>query len=272
MAKKKIIVILLTALVFLSVAVLGVSAVYRVDEVTVVATTLSNEAKTEAEQLQKRLEEVYARKSMFFVERDLAEEIVEQFPYFRITDFEKSYPNRLIVDIREDEETYAVPCLNAEEGYYILGADGTVLGVRTDYSNRSDVTGKRKNVLITGLSVVGEKGGTLSGDTSLAYTLAFCQKVNELLDGIQSNILQVDVVKGGSLEDTVVLKLTTFEGVKIYVRNPSLHTEEKARLAIEKYFALSDSERTTGMIVALDKNGTPSIAYSQEDEFEGIIN
>ena len=79
-------------------------------------------------------------------------------------------------------------------------------------------------------------------------------------------------MKGGSAEDTVILKLTTFEGVKIYVRNPSLQTEEKARIAIEKYVSLSDLERTRGMIVVLNINGIPSATYSKKDEFDLTVN
>lgn len=265
--KKTIIVIVLTALVFLSAVTLGVSTVYRVNEVTVVASTLSNEAKTEAGQLQAELDEAYEKQSIFTAKKSIAEEIVERFPYFRITAFEKDYPNRLVIKISEDEEVYALPCQNEADGYYILSADGTVLSVRGDYSNRSDSTAQRKNVLITGLTVSGEKGGTLLGDGSFAYTLSFCQKVNDLLGGIQSNIERVEVIKGGSAEDTVTLRVTAFEGVKIYIRNPSYLTDEKAVCAIEKYLSLSDSARTTGMIAVLDINGAPSVTYSTTDEF-----
>ena len=267
MKKRNVLIIILTVLVFLSAAVLGVSTVYRVSEVTVDVATVSTEAQAEAQALQKELDAVYEKQSIFFLEQDSADEIVSRYPYFRITGFQKSYPNRLIVSVSEDEEVYALPCENGEDGYYILGADGTVLGVREDYNNRSDATGEMKNVLITGLSVTGEKGGALSGDSALSYTLAFCGKLHELLGGIRRNIVTVEVIKGGSAADTVALRLTTFEGVKLYIRNPSLLTQEKAALAVEKYFALSDSERTNGMIAVLDINGELSAFYSAQDEF-----
>ena len=44
---KNVLIIVLTVLVFLSGAVLGVSAVYRIDEVRVEAYTISEDAKTE---------------------------------------------------------------------------------------------------------------------------------------------------------------------------------------------------------------------------------
>ena len=53
----KIVTIILTVLIFLSAVTLGVSAVYRVNEVTVSAVTVSEEAKTEAVAFRLRLGE-----------------------------------------------------------------------------------------------------------------------------------------------------------------------------------------------------------------------
>ena len=270
MLKRNITIIILTALVFLSAVFLGVSTVFRVSEVAIVATTVSNQAQGEVEQIQRELDKAYDKQSIFSSNEDLAKQIIARFPYFRITGFEKDYPNRLVISLSEDEEVYALPCGNERGEYFILGADGTILEIRQDYANRSDTTKQRKNLLITGLDVVGEKGGLPTGDTSFAYTIAFCDKVNELLGGIQRNIQSVEVVKGGSAEDTIFLRLTTFEGVKMYIRNPSLCTSDKAILAVEKYFSLSDSERTTGMIVVLDTSETIKANYFSVDEFAMI--
>ena len=59
MRGKKILIILLTLLVFLSVTTLGVSTVFRVEEVTVIAPVVSEEAKAEASDLQNRLQKAY---------------------------------------------------------------------------------------------------------------------------------------------------------------------------------------------------------------------
>lgn len=265
----KVITILLTVLVFLSVATLGVSAVYRVNEVTVSVATVSDEANAEAESLRLRLSNAYAKQSIFFVTQEEADSIVEEFPYFRITGFERAYPNRLIVKIAEDEEVYAVPC--GENGkYYILGADGTILGIREDYWNRSDGAQTAKNVLITGLSVSGEKGGTLAGDEILNPLLLFCQKAFEVLGGIRRNIATIEVQKLGSSSETVTLKLTTFEGVNIYVRNPSVMPVEKAEKAFNAYMALTDAQRLTGRLAIWDTVDGVKSDYSALDGFENI--
>ena len=62
MKGKKWLIIMLTVLVFLSGAVLGISSVYRIDEVLVDAKTISIEAEEEAVILQSRLTETYKKR------------------------------------------------------------------------------------------------------------------------------------------------------------------------------------------------------------------
>ena len=98
---------MLTVLVFLSAVFIGVSNVYRVDGVTVVAKTYSDEAKTEATQMQKELQEAYKGESVLFAKEDLALTVLEKYPYFRLTKFEKRYPDVLCIEATEDAEVFA---------------------------------------------------------------------------------------------------------------------------------------------------------------------
>ena len=269
MRTKNVLVILMTILVFLSAVLLGVSSVYRIDEVFVCASTVSMDAKTEADELRKRLLEVYQKQSTLFASDEEAKSVVAQFPYFRLTAVEKGYPNRLIVRVSEDEEVFAMPCDETESFYYILGLNGVVLGIRENYNNRSDETGVAKNVLIKGLSVTGEKGQLVIGDERLSYVLAFCQKTSALLNGIRKNIVSV-TVSGASAEQTVTLKLTTYEGVNIYIRNPSVATEEKAEVAVNAYLSMSDGDRTKGMLTVFDGENGIQTTYLSKDSLNAF--
>lgn len=265
MRTKNVLVIVMTVLVFLSSVLLGVSSVYRIDEVFVCANTVSEEAKAEAAELQKILTERYKEQSTFFADDEIASSTVAQFPYFRLTAVEKSYPNRLIVNISEDEEVYAIACDETAQSYYILGGDGTVLGIRNDYHNRSDKTGTAKNILIKGLSVSGQKGQKIEGDERLSYVLAFCQKTSSLLNGIRRNIAEIEVT-GASSQQTVTIKLTAREGVVLYIRNPSVQTEKKAEIAFNAYTGMSDGDRTRGMLTVFDGADGVQFSYFEKDE------
>lgn len=269
MRGKNLLIIILTAVLFLSASVLGVTTVYRVSEVTVNAPVVSEEAKSEAQALQMRLQEAYARQSTFFVDDTLAQEIVAQFPYFRITSFERAYPNRLVVEITEDAEVYGV---KFDGGYYILNQSGTVLGVRNDYANRTD---GEPNILISStpsVSYVAEKGQQLTGDSSIQTLFSFCEKLNELLlaettdgkpRGIRGNVVSIEIAKPVEAESEITYKLSMREGVTIYVRNPLSRTLEKAEKAITSYLALNDREKLGGMLVVFDVETEIKSLYSE---------
>ena len=156
--QKKIWVTLISLIIFISCAVLSVSVVYRVNEVTVQSSLVSKEAEAEAALLQRRLEEVYDKESVFFITEKQANEILKDFPYFRLTGFEVSQPNRLIVKIVEDAEVYAVERVGG--GYYVLGEDGMTLGVRDTYVN--ELNGA-ENVIIKGVNVTAVTSGRTKG-------------------------------------------------------------------------------------------------------------
>lgn len=122
MHKRNVIAIILTALIFIAAALLGVSSVYRVSAVTLDVSVISEAAKGEADELQRKLAERYRDESIFFVEKQEAEEEFAAFPYFRMVSFKKTYPNRLVIQASEDAELFAVDRGN---GYYYLGGDGT---------------------------------------------------------------------------------------------------------------------------------------------------
>lgn len=267
MRAKKTLVIILTALVFLSCIALGFSAVFRVESVQVDCVTISDEAKTEVQDLQKLLTDAYKRESTFTVKEERAREIVDGFAYFRFVSFQKAYPNRIVVEVVEDSEVYAVA--NADGGYYILNAEGTVLGIRDDYVNRSDSTGTQYNVLLSGFTATGVKGESLVGDGNFPYLLSICQKADETLGGIRRNVVSAEI-QGGASPETVVFKLSMREGVNIYLRNPTQALLERTQAVISYYLSkdgngLTDQQRTRGsLVVYLGADGIKCV-YSAQD-------
>ena len=94
---KKFWVLILSGILFLSVAILGVTSVYRVDTVTVEAAIVSEAAREEAQALQQELSEAYVKESMFSVKDNEAKEIIAQFPYFRMVSFKKSLKSTCVI-------------------------------------------------------------------------------------------------------------------------------------------------------------------------------
>lgn len=240
MRKKSLWVIVLTAIVFFAVVMLGALTVSRVERVEVQAKLISTEAETEAAALRERLVETYKNERSFSVKSEKAKEIMSEFPYFRMTEFRVVFPDKIAVKIEEDDEVFAVQTENGK--YCLLSLDGTVLGERDYSKNRSD---GGDNILLEGVTVT-EKRGEIANGAGVAELLAFSNRVSKAVGGIRSNVskISVSVMAAGEITMTLTMK----EGVKVLVNNPAEQTDEKAVKAMECYLSLSDGARLTGEI------------------------
>ena len=258
--RKKFWTILLTAFVFLSGSALGISTVYRVETVTVNVQYVTDGARTEGERLQACLEDAYQGNSTFFAKRKTAEDVLAENPYFRLTGFEKSYPKRLVIDLVEKAEIYAVEKTAGVE-YYLLSADGVVLDIRNTYPHPSS---GEEPVLLKGLTATAEIGKVPTGDGYLTELLSVCNEFSTQLNGIRSNVVSVELLRK---EPETVLSVTMREGVRIYMINPGAQTAEKVACALTKYFALSDAEKMSGRILLIENSGEIYADYSKVDDF-----
>lgn len=258
---KKLVVIILSAIVFLSCAVLGISTVYRVEKVTVEASLVSEEAKAKSASLQQDLETFYERESIFFTDEKKADEVLQGYPYFRLVGFEKIYPNRILFKIIENAEVYAV--MNATgDGYYILGEDGSMLDEREDTVN--SLTGA-ENVLLENVQVTCQNGQIPQGDEHFLPMLDLARFLSRELGGIRSNVVKIEVFVESP---ETIYRVTMREGVKLYLGNPSERVEEKVKLAMNKYMALTYEEKLTGRIVVSERGEEIFASYAPKDEFD----
>ncbi len=254
--QKKILVIVLTVLVFLSGALLGFANVFRVDDVVVEVSAISAAAEAEAVDLRAQLKELYEKENIFFLDDEKAKEVVAKFPYFRMASFKKDYPNRVVLTLTEDAEVYAVKKAGSD-AYYILGEDGTILAIRQSPLNRLDGD---SNVVIEGLTVTGEKGEKASGDERLPALLKFFNQMSVRLNGIRDNVLSIQLSPYPPQ-----CWISTREGVKIYVTDFDKFTQQKADKIVDKYLELSDEERLGGCILNVDVGEEIKVAYQKED-------
>ena len=260
MRMKNLIAILLTAVIFVAVAVLGVSTVYRVSAVTLEVSVVSDDARTEASTLEKQLSALYKKESIFSVTDGKAKEVFADYPYFRLTGLKKSYPNRLIFSATEDPEVYAFE-KEGKDGYYILGGDGTLLCERKTPENRRD---KKANVVVSGLKVSGALGAVPEGE-DFATLLTFLSALDRTFGGIRTSVVAVNVSNPTSSPEYTNFLLTMREGVTVNVYNPASGTVQKAEALTAFYNGLSVSERLSGRIDVTDylsENGKYKVTYS----------
>ena len=234
MKAKKIITIVLTVIVFFTAAFLGVSAVYRVEEVTLVVENVSSPALEEAEALRTVLEEAYLKKSTIKADDAAAKSAFENFAYFRLTGFEKDYPGRLVITATEDAEVYAV----ANGGNYVIySGDGTKLSVRDSVKNRADGT---DNLLVT------SQTENLAAHFETSSVFLFLKTLDALFGGIRGNVAKAELVRRAELE---WVRVYFKEGVQAAIYFPEEKAVEKANALYECYTnGLTVAERTAGFV------------------------
>ncbi len=243
MQKKGFIAVLLSIILFLAIGVLGVANVFRIDGVSLISNTISSTAQVEAAQLQEELNNKYIRQNALFVDQSEADAILQKFPYFRITSFRKEFPNRLVVEVKEDEEMFAI---ETSSGYKILSADGILLG--NNKSTSENRTGS-PNILVKGLALEGELGKVVSGNGQIDGFVCIVRAM-AAADGmggsLRSNVLEIEVAQS-PMPQQMTLKMK--EGVTAYVYDFDEDSVQKAILVVQTYLGLQDSQKVTGKIL-----------------------
>ena len=253
---KKLAVIVLTALMVLSAAFIGVANVYRIDDVVLDANMFSAAAKEEAAEIQLALQDAYVGESILFADERSAEELVKGYPYFRITKFEKRTPNVIYVEMTEDMETFAVEAGNE---YWILSQNGTILTKREDFSNRVD---GEANIVIEGASPIGTVGQTVGG-AGFAELLEICLVLSERLNGLRGNLARIEFDR---VEDGGRIFLCMREGVKICLVHAKILTTEKAERLAQAYLEMRPEERLTGFLHVTESLDETSVIVKYQTE------
>ncbi|MBR2903827.1 MAG: hypothetical protein IKC37_04185 [Clostridia bacterium] len=254
MRKTKIVTIVLSVVLFLSIAVLGVANVFRVQSVELKVSSISSKAEDDIKALQEELNTAYVGSggsNLLFVDRSVADYVVNQdkYSYFRITAFNKVFPNHIEIEVKEDEEMFT---LQVQEQSYFLGIDGVYLGqvARGDTDN---------NVKVTGLSAPTSLGQVIGGgekEDGFVSVVKAMATVDGMGGTLRGNVSSIAITSSDAVSGRLDMTITMKEGVVGTIYNFHQNSVEKATLFIEKYLSLEDDEKVTGIIiVATDIHG-----------------
>jgi hypothetical protein len=97
---KKVLTVFLTVILFLAAVFLGGATVFRVDDVALVATIVSKQAKLETGKLQEEILALYKEESIFSVDETALDKVLKEYPYLRLTGFEKAYPEAFKANVK----------------------------------------------------------------------------------------------------------------------------------------------------------------------------
>lgn len=257
--KRKVILATTVSFVLLLLVILaGLNAVYTVTSVRPNFCTFSKEGEIEARELQEKLDS-FVNKSTVFLDLDDVRETVEQYPYFRVEEVRKHYPDKLELKITERKEAFAYRNQNGK--YVILDEQGRLLREETSNVNRAD----GKNILLEGFDF--ESGGEARYLDELIKIFTVFQ---EVLAEARANVTSIEFEKGApSYPETDEIIIQMREGMVFRIRDPHNKANEKARLAVELYAGtgsfegngLSDMQRVQEKITVYELDGELKLSY-----------
>lgn len=246
MRSKKLVVVY-AVILFLIVFLITFNSVCAITQIDARFDVSSADAKQKAEKIQDELDG-YLRKNFLFFDTDTVKEIFEreENSHFKVLSVEKSFPNKITVNVREKYECYAFYDKTLQK-YAVTDASGEVIALKDDASN--NLSGN--NVAVSGFTLQNaEAGQTLSVKESeqkaFAGVKAALAYFENMHGGVRTNIVSVeyDAKREG------VTAFFTQEGVIFYFTNIQKYTDELFKEVFEKYALLSDYQKTHGRINA----------------------
>ena len=261
--RSKKLVIVYAVILFLIVFLITFNSVCAITQIDARFDVSSADAKQKAEKIQDELDG-YLRKNFLFFDTDTVKEIFErkENSHFKVLSVEKSFPNKITVNVREKYECYAFYDKTLQK-YAVTDASGEVIVLKDDASN--NLSGN--NVAVSGFTLQNaEAGQTLSVKESeqkafagVKAALAYFEKT---FGGVRTNIVSVLY----QAERDGISVFSTQEGVEFYFTNIQKFTEEMFAEVFELYSSLSDGEKTYGRInAAVQDNGKLNVQYITND-------
>jgi len=256
--KKRLISIILSAVVLIVVIVMGIYFIFMINTVSVYYNVLSDKGIEYSVEIQEALESIYKGKNILFVGEDEAAAVFDKYPYVSEVSIRKVYPNKIAVYAEENAERFAIA--NSSGGYDMLDKNGLLLSSRDTNENYAD---SYRNILLEGF---GEYSEAFYNSAQFAAVKIMCDYMHEAFGGIRANLSEIKYAAPTSNPANAYFQLTMTEGIIIRIFNPLNITKEKCVSAIDRYLSLSPEDRLYGLITVVENaDGSGEIITTYSD-------
>lgn len=242
---KRVLSIILSAVVLIAVIVMGVHFVFVVDSVVVYYEVLSEKGVEYSLEIQVGLEDAYRGKNILFVSEKEADSVLSKYPYVKSVSVRKIYPDKIAVYAEENPERFAVE--NSSGEYDMLDSEGNYLASRSENENYAD---SYRNILLEGF---GEYTASFNQSEAFKAAEAMCDYMHEVFGGVRTNLAGIKYVTPTTSVENSYFELSMTEGVIIRIFTPLSSTDEKCKAVVEKYLSLSPEDRLYGLITVVEK-------------------
>lgn len=254
--KSKRIITLFIIFVFVTVITVGFFSVFTIKRVDV-SFAVSQYGKDSPKELCEELDSVKDENLLFF-DTEKIKDVVSKYPYFEVVNLEKSYPNAVIVNLKERRETYSV---SQDGDYYVLDENGIVLNKNNKFADNLIAL---DGAYLTNITI-GSKAVCVQDDRTKLLDIVY--GMSDILDSTDS----VERIELKSMDDSnllerwrVVFRMRT--GVSIVIYDAFDDGLLKIQCALSRFENISDYQKCYNYVIASKVNGEITATYT-ENEF-----
>ncbi|MBR6737630.1 MAG: FtsQ-type POTRA domain-containing protein [Clostridia bacterium] len=248
--KYKRLLVIMTCLLFITVAVFCVTSAFKITDVELSVTTIESSSENVKELATNHLKE-YEGKNLLFVKTDSVKQELESLSgYLSVEKVEKQFPNKLTVVVKERRETFSI--LFGSE-YLAVDNELRLLDRRSSALNNVDgITNIILKMSTADYNVQKLEIGKVIevyDQTTKTYLLGALEGLSNLRENVKE--ITVTVKKDGFYARTLTLKMT--EGVVFNIEKANEHYAIKLQATLDFYNELS--LKTTGVYYTVYQDG-----------------
>ena len=234
--KYKRVLIFVTILFFVTVLIYASSMLFTINEIEVKATTITNSNEDIVKKAEDALNIYKGKNYLFTSTKKVSGEVEKSSSYTQVVSVTKSFPNKIVVEIKERKEALA---LVYNSKYYVL--DDTLTILKIDDKNANNIDGLKNVELTLNVADYGQAELNVGNVLNVYDNTAFNYIKTSVLTLIQNrqNLESVNVeVKRDGIEYNR-MSLTMREGVMFKIQKANEETSEKLSKAFEFYNSLT---------------------------------
>lgn len=232
MVKRKVILTTILSVVFFIAVLIVVFFMFTIKKVDL-KLTVSNQGYSMIEEIQPQIDK-FVGKNLIVANLNDVKSVIEENPYFEVTEVKKSFPNVIEVSVNERKEVYA---LTVNDSVYILSEDGLVLSKKTSEQIKDSrligltLLGKLANEEIS----VGEYVNLNKVEQlSVAFELAKSVGLTDCIKNMQLSIVSKPLSQDPT-ETVMLVVIDTYTGVQLELWDVEHRGLEKIQEGFSKY-------------------------------------
>ena len=252
--KYKKLLVLITCLLFFTVAVFCFAQAFKITDVTLSSNTVEGSSEGLSSKCEEVLKKYEGKNLIFLNESEVKSELNSLSGYIEVVSVKKEFPNKLSVKISERLEAFAIKNGN---DYFVVDVDFNVLAKKSDVFNNVDGT---ENILLN-LSLSDYSDDLKVCSVLNVYdgkTATYLKNISSVLYSYRKDLASVTVTvkKDGREHKTLTLKMK--EGVEFTIFKADQSTLQKLTATYQFYTAL-ENKGVGEYITVLEDNGNITI-------------